>query len=94
MRSSTLGYFRRQVHPPMYEHRSTTDTGLQHTMATVTENFLLFGPNAAVCSCDLNIFSADFCNFYGSESQCLLEGKSHLKGNLHRQRFKLFQFFT
>ena len=80
MRSSTLGYFRRQVHPPMYEHRSTTDTGLQHTMATVTENFLLFGPNAAVCSCDLNIFSADFCNFYGSESQCLLEGKSHLKG--------------
>ena len=80
MRSSTLGYFRHQVRPPSYEHRSTTDTGLQHTMATVTENFLLFGPNAAFCSCDLNIFSADFCNFDGSESPFLHEGKSHLKG--------------
>ena len=80
MRSSTLGYFRHQVRPPSYEHRSTTDTGLQNTMATVTENFLLFEPNAAFCSCDLNIFSADFCNFDGSESPFLHEGKSHLKG--------------
>ena len=76
-------------HSDIFDAKSThqcTSTVLQQTLACsipwlrLLRIFFYLDPMLLSVPCDLNIFSDDFCNFYGSESQCLLEGKSHLKG--------------